>query len=355
MNRGVPARLDEGPFWTGELEYRLPESSIAQVPAPRRERSRLMVVDRSSGHVEHAVFADIARYLPPRALLVANDSKVIPARLRGRKRGSGGAVEALLLETGLGSVARAMVRVAKPLHAGQVIDFAGGVAASVASRPERGRVSLDFAPLTVAEVLARCGELPLPPYIERDSGPTDQDRERYQTVYADSPGSVAAPTAGLHLTEQLIAELAGSGFEFATITLHVGPGTFTPVRGDVASHQMEEERFEISESVAGRIEAARRAGRPVVAVGTTTVRALESAARTNCTVTPGTGSSRLFIRPGHRFQVVDALVTNFHLPGSTLLALVMAIAGRDGIRHAYEIAVREGYRFYSYGDAMLIR
>lgn len=355
MNPGPSTAPADGPFWSGEIEYRLPEDLIAQAPAARRERSRLMVVDRACQGVEHSVFADLATFLPPRALLVANDSKVFRARLRGHKRGSGGAVEALLLGTGPQSVGTAMVRVAKPLREGQVIEFPQGVTARVVADPLLGRAVLDFAPLSVDEAVERCGELPLPPYIERRGGPTGEDLSRYQTVYANAPGSVAAPTAGLHFTEELLAQLREAGFDFARVTLHVGPGTFTPVRGDVSTHRMEEEAFEVSDDVAARIAAAKAEGRPVVAVGTTTVRALESAAASPGVVRAGPGSTSLFIRPGHRFQVVDALITNFHLPGSTLLALVMALAGEDRIRSAYEVAVRERYRFYSYGDAMLIR
>jgi S-adenosylmethionine:tRNA ribosyltransferase-isomerase len=350
----MPAASRPGPFWTGELDYHLPPDRIAQVPAAAREASRLMVLDRAAGTIGHATFRDIARFLPPRALLVANDSRVIRARLRGRKKESGGAVEALVLACGDGTTAPAMVRVAKPLHEGQVIEIDGGVSARVAGPPSHGRVVLDFSPHTVADVLERCGEIPLPPYIERAEGPTTDDLERYQTVYAGVPGSVAAPTAGLHFTGELLAELRAHGVELEKITLHVGPGTFTPVRGSVEAHEMEEERFSIAEEAAAHINGAKSEGRPVVAVGTTTVRALESAAKGD-RVRPGSAASRLFIRPGHRFAVVDALVTNFHLPGSTLLALVMALAGRELIREAYEAAVDGGYRFYSYGDAMLIR
>jgi S-adenosylmethionine:tRNA ribosyltransferase-isomerase len=354
VNQRLSEPASTEPFWTGELDYHLPEDRIAQVPADRRENSRLMVLDRRSATIEHATFADIARLLPPRALLVANDSRVIPARLRGHKRGSGGAVEALVLGAPRGRTALAMTKVAKPLHEGQIVDFDGGVSARVAAPPEHGRVLFDFEPLEVADVLARIGEIPLPPYIERTDGPTADDLVRYQTVYAKHPGSVAAPTAGLHFTEKLLEELAGAGHEFAKVTLHVGPGTFTPVRGTLETHGMEEESFTISAETAARIAAAKAAATPVVAVGTTTVRALESAAAGG-TVRAGSSASSLFIKPGHRFAVVDCLVTNFHLPGSTLLALVMALAGRDLIRRAYEEAVRGGYRFYSYGDAMLIR
>jgi S-adenosylmethionine:tRNA ribosyltransferase-isomerase len=342
-------------FWTGELDYRLPEDRIAQQPASERDASRLMVLDRSKDDLVHASFRDIASFLPPGALLVVNDSRVIPARLRGRKQASGGAVEALLLGTSDGSIATAMVRVAKPLRTGQTVEFASGVTARVLGEATGGRIELDFAPGTVADALAAAGELPLPPYIERGEGPTSGDLDRYQTVYADEPGSVAAPTAGLHFSRDLLASLEAQGFEIARVTLHVGPGTFTPVRGDVEAHRMEEERYFVPEATAERIAEAKRAGRSVVAVGTTTVRTLETASQDDGSVEAGEGTSRLFIRPGHRFRVVDALVTNFHLPGSTLLALVMALAGRERIRAAYETAVREGYRFYSYGDAMLIR
>jgi S-adenosylmethionine:tRNA ribosyltransferase-isomerase len=344
-----------GPFWTGELEYRLPPELVAQVPAHRRDASRLMVLDGATGTTAHASFADLGRHLPAGALLVANDSRVIRARLRGVKRGSGGAVEALLLGAGSRTVAPAMIRVAKPLRAGQHVDFGAGVSACIVGEPALGRASLDFAPLSVDDALARCGELPLPPYIERAEGPSDADLERYQTVYARSPGSVAAPTAGLHFTKELIDELASAGFDLAKITLHVGPGTFSPVRGSLSVHRMEEERYSIDEQTAARIARAKEEGRPVVAVGTTTVRALESAAQADGVVRAGSASSGLFIRPGHRFRAIDALVTNFHLPGSTLLALVMALAGRDCIERAYEAAVAERYHFYSYGDAMLIR
>ena len=359
MNESTSLVNTDASFWTGELEYELPEGRIAQVPTARREMSRLMVVDPRSaggaGELSHGVFADLPRFLPDGALLVANDSKVVPARLRGRKESTGGAVELLILAVQAGSIAPAMVRVAKPLHAGQALEFEGGVTARVLEPPVHGRGLFDFAPLDVGEVLRRCGQLPLPPYIERGDGPTPADLERYQTVYAAHPGSVAAPTAGLHFTPELLGELETKGFEFTTITLHVGPGTFTPVRGDVATHEMEEESYEVGEATAQRIANAKAEGRPVVAVGTTTVRALESAATGIGRVEPGWGSSRLFIRPGHRFSVVDALITNFHLPGSTLLSLVTALAGRDCIGRAYGSAIAEGYRFYSYGDAMLIR
>lgn len=349
----------------GPLDYRLPPQLIAQQPAAERDQSRLMIVDRASGDLHHVRFGDLASWLPPRALLVANDSKVIPARLHGRKAGSEGAVEALLLDAGAAAQtrARALTRSSKGVRPGQTLEFAGGITALVEGPVDQGRCVLDFAPRTVMDVLASIGELPLPPYIDRPQGPSAGDAERYQTVYARSPGSVAAPTAGLHFTGELLERLQSRGFEFTKLTLHVGPGTFMPVRGSLDDHQMEEEQFEIGEEAAEMIRRARRDGRPVVAVGTTTVRALEgalqSAAGTSgaeaSRLDAGRGRTSLFIRPGYRFGLVDALITNFHLPGSTLLALVMALAGEQLLRDAYAAAVEQRYRFYSFGDAMLIR
>ncbi|MBI5503887.1 MAG: tRNA preQ1(34) S-adenosylmethionine ribosyltransferase-isomerase QueA [Deltaproteobacteria bacterium] len=352
----------------GPLDYLLPPELIAQQPAARRDESRLMIVDRSSGRLNHVRFGDLADWLPPRALLVANDSKVIPARLHGRKVGSDGAVEVLLLgaDAAHDTRARALTRSSKGMRPGQSVMFAEGVTALVEGPVDQGRCVLEFAPRTVTEVLASIGELPLPPYIDRPQGPSATDAERYQTVYARSPGSVAAPTAGLHFTAGLLERLQSRGFEFTKLTLHVGPGTFIPVRGSLDDHQMEEEQFEIGEEAAAKIVRARRDGRAVVAVGTTTVRALEgahaalrssptlAAARDGGLLAAGRGRTALFIRPGHRFAVVDALVTNFHLPGSTLLALVMAVADPQLVRDAYAVAVAERYRFYSFGDAMLI-
>ncbi len=345
----------------GLLDYRLPPELIAQTPAPVRDESRLMIVDRASGDLHHARFGDLAAWLPPGALLVANDSKVIPARLHGRKIGSGGAVEALLLGVGDGTDTRALAltRSSKGLRAGQSLAFAQGITAVVDGVVEQGRCVLDFAPHTVARVLALIGELPLPPYIHRPDGPSPQDVERYQTVYARSPGSVAAPTAGLHFTRDLLERLQSHGFEFTKVTLHVGPGTFIPVRGSLSHHHMEEEHFEIGQEAAEKIRGARGDGIPVVAVGTTAVRALEGSLQDRtcgeAIAQAGVGRTSLFIQPGYRFQLVDGLVTNFHLPGSTLLALVMALAGEGLVRRAYETAVAERYRFYSFGDAMLIR
>lgn len=337
------------------LDYHLPGELIAQVPAPERDGSRLMVVERGVGPSCHARFGEIGAHLPPGALLVANDSRVFPARLRARKRESGGAVELLVVGFEGATAATAMANASKPLREGQrlVID---GVepGATVVGVLGAGRVLLEFSS-DAREVLAAVGEIPLPPYIERPSGPTADDRERYQTVYAHDPGSVAAPTAGLHFTSELLAELARKDFGFATVTLHVGPGTFVPVRGDLDGHRMEAERFEISPATAALLRQAKAEGRCVVAVGTTTVRALESAASGSGEIEAASGQASLFIRPGHRFRVVDALITNFHLPGSTLLALVMALAGIDATRRAYAAAVEARYRFYSYGDAMLIR
>lgn len=357
----APAKHFDSDPGDSPLDYWLPPELIAQQPAARRDQSRLMIVDRASGAIQHARFEDLGCWLPAGALLVANDSKVVPARLRGHKAGSGGAVEALLLGCEAGDASRvpALTRSSKGLRPGQQLVFAGGITAVVAGPVEQGRCVLDFAPWAVEQVLLRAGELPLPPYIDRPSGPSVTDAERYQTVYARRPGSVAAPTAGLHFTGELLERLQSHGFDFTKVTLHVGSGTFTPVRGSLDDHQMEEERFDIGEEAAESILRARAAGRPLVAVGTTTVRALEGAVQGNgddgAALQAGSGRTSLFIRPGHRFRLVDALVTNFHLPGSTLLALVAAFAGPQLMRRAYAAAVAERYRFYSFGDAMLIR
>lgn len=333
------------------LDYDLPPELIAQRPADRRDGSRLMVVDRASGTIEHARFDELPSLLPPAALLVANDTKVYPARLAGHKT-SGGRIEFLVLET-TGPAVAAMFRVSKPPKDGARVVFEGGVEATVRGPVERGRCRLDFGGRDVAATLAELGSLPLPPYIERE--PEGADAERYQTVFAADEGSVAAPTAGLHFTDALLGRLEVAGFGFERVTLHVGPGTFTPVRGSLDGHRMEAEHCRVDAATAAAIDAARAAGRPVVAVGTTTVRTLESVAARCGGLEAYEGPADAFIRPGHRWAVVDALVTNFHLPGSTLLALVMALAGESLVRRAYAEAVSERYRFYSYGDAMLIR
>jgi S-adenosylmethionine:tRNA ribosyltransferase-isomerase len=329
---------------TSDFDYHLPPERIAQEAAPRGE-SRLLVLDRE-GPDRHARIHDLPRLLRPGDLLVLNDTRVIPARLYGR-RPSGGRMEVLLIERRGEREWDALVKPGRRAQPGTRIDFEDGLAAEVVDKREDGRHLLRFSE-PVEPHLDRLGHIPLPPYIHRPDTPAD--RERYQTVYARHPGSVAAPTAGLHFTEELLREIEAAGIEIARVTLHVGIGTFKPVSAErIEEHRMESERYEISEETAAALRRARR----VVAVGTTVVRTLESAARDG-EVQPGSGSTELFITPGFNFQVVDALLTNFHLPRSTLLMLVSAFAGRERVLAANEEAIREGYRFYSYGDAMLV-
>jgi S-adenosylmethionine:tRNA ribosyltransferase-isomerase len=329
---------------TSDFDYHLPPERIAQEAAPRGE-SRLLVLDRT-GPDRHARVRDLPRLLRPGDLLVLNDTRVIPARLYGQ-RASGGRMEVLLIERRGEREWDALVKPGRRAQPGTAIGFDAGLSAEVMDKREDGRHLLRFSE-PVEPHLDRLGHIPLPPYIHRPDTP--EDRERYQTVYARHPGSVAAPTAGLHFNEELLREIESAGIEIARVTLHVGIGTFKPVSAErTEEHRMESERYEIGEETAAALRRARR----VVAVGTTVVRTLESAARDG-EVQPGSGSTALFITPGFRFQVVDALLTNFHLPRSTLLMLVSAFAGREKVLAAYEEAIREGYRFYSYGDAMLV-
>jgi S-adenosylmethionine:tRNA ribosyltransferase-isomerase len=327
---------------TSDFDYDLPAGSIAQEPAPRGE-SRLLVLDRT-GPERHSRVRDLPRWLRPGDLLVLNDTRVIPARLFGRGAG-GGQMEILLVERTGDLEWDALVKPGKRARPGARIELEDGISAEVIEKRE-DRYRLRFSE-PVEPHLERLGHIPLPPYIHRPDTP--EDRERYQTVYARAPGAVAAPTAGLHFTADLLREIEEAGVGIARVTLHVGIGTFKPVSAErIEEHRMERERYEIGEEAA---EAIRRAER-VVAVGTTVVRTLESAAIGKREVRAGSGSTGLFITPGFQFQVVDALLTNFHLPRSTLLMLVSAFAGRERVLDAYAEAVREGYRFYSYGDAM---
>jgi S-adenosylmethionine:tRNA ribosyltransferase-isomerase len=339
------------------FDYHLPPELIALHPPARRDGGRLLVLDPTSGSIRHAAIAELPRLLPPGSLVVANDTRVIPARLWGR-RPTGGRVELLLVrqlhaeeDTCRWS---ALARANKPLAPGDPIAL-GGPDAVVESRGERGEVEVAFdgAEAAVRALIERAGEVPLPPYIKRPVEP--DDRRRYQTVYARRDGSVAAPTAGLHFTDELIGRVERAGCEIVFVTLHVGPGTFRPITGEsLADHQMDAERYSISKGVAAALNRARREARPVIAVGTTVVRCLEGGRLALGSIAPGDGFTDLFITPGFEFGVVDGLLTNFHLPRSTLLCLVSALAGRERILEAYAQAVRERYRFYSYGDAMLI-
>jgi S-adenosylmethionine:tRNA ribosyltransferase-isomerase len=344
-----------------DFVYELPERLIAQEPLPQRDASRLMVMDRRSGRVAHRSFADLPSLLRAGDLLVLNDTRVVLARLRGTKP-TGGKVEVLLLERIGGTDAapfhRCLMDASKPTRPGTRIAFGAGLAARVLARSGEGyEVALEAAGGVPAEMLDRLGGVPLPPYIRREAGdPRDVlDRERYQTVYAERPGAVAAPTAGLHFTRALLDAIAARGVGIARLTLHVGPGTFLPVRSEeVEEHALHSEAYDLPAATAQAVRETRHLGRRVVAVGTTVVRTLEATAEPDGTVRPGGGRCDLFIRPGHRFLAVDAMVTNFHLPRSTLLMLVSAFAGRERVLGAYADAIRDGYRFYSYGDAMFL-
>ncbi len=335
----------------------------------RRDAARLMVLDRARGSVAHACVSALPDHLQAGDLLVVNDTKVIPARLFGRSATSrtatsrapaGSAVEVLLIRqsddpTHGGAVWLSLGKPARRLRVGNRLTFSEAHATVVAAHGD-GRYSLAFEDAEdIFQLMQRHGEIPLPPYIRRPDGPLPVDQTRYQTIFASAPGAIAAPTAGLHFTDELVAELRSRGVGIARLTLHVGPGTFLPVRvDDVRQHVMEPEWCEIPDATVTAIHRVKAAGGRVVAVGTTTTRALESAADDGGRVTPGGRWAERFITPGYRFRVVDALFTNFHLPGSTLLLLVSAFASRQRILAAYAEAVRRRYRFYSYGDAVLI-
>ncbi|HEX3127918.1 MAG TPA: tRNA preQ1(34) S-adenosylmethionine ribosyltransferase-isomerase QueA [Thermoanaerobaculia bacterium] len=331
---------------TSDFDYDLPEESIAQEPAPRGE-SRLLVLD-AEGPDRHRSVRDLPRLLRAGDLLVLNDTRVIPARLFGQREGGGGGrMEILLIEKTPENTEReweALVRPGRRARPGTVLRFEELSAEVIGKREDRYRLRFSEP---VEPHLERLGHVPLPPYIRRPD--READRERYQTVYARNPGAVAAPTAGLHFTQEILDEVAAAGIGVARVTLHVGVGTFKPVSAErVEDHRMDRERYEVSDETAEAIRRTRESGGRIVAVGTTVVRTLESAA-----LLGNSGSTELFITPGFRFQMVDVLLTNFHLPRSTLLMLVSAFAGRERVLAAYEEAVREGYRFYSYGDAML--
>jgi S-adenosylmethionine:tRNA ribosyltransferase-isomerase len=341
-----------------DFDFELPLDRIAQEPLKRRDDARLFVLDRAGGDAHRSV-RELPSLLPSGALVVVNDTRVIPARLHARKP-TGGRVELLLVELiasdGARETWRCLGGASKPIRPGPLALDGDGAGEAEVVQVDGEYVDVAFPGDDFAALLERVGEVPLPPYIRRES-PRPEDRERYQTMFARTPGAVAAPTAGLHFTPELLAALETAGIGRATITLHVGPGTFAPLRAeDVDANQLHAERWVVPDATARAIAEARAAGRPVVAVGTTVARTLESAASADGTVRAGAGETRLFIKPGYAFRAVDALVTNFHLPRSSLLMLVCAFAGaRDRVLAAYAEAVRAGYRFYSYGDAMLLR
>ena len=340
-----------------EFSFDLPPDLIADRSAQPRDRARMLVYDRAAQARSHRVVAELPDLLSPGDLLILNDTRVRPWRLRGR-RASGGGVECLLLRLE-GELAEAFVKPSKKLQVGDRLAMEGGqvdVELLGALGGGRWRLRVHAGRADVAEALERCGRAPLPPYIVRpDEEDVAGDRERYQTVFADKPGAVAAPTAGLHFTPELLARLDARGVERAFVTLHVGEGTFAPMRTDVVEeHRMHAETYELSESTAEAVGRAKARGGRVIAVGTTSCRTLETCAEPDGTVRPQRGESDLFLRPGSRFRCVDALLTNFHLPESTLIMLVAAFAGHAETMSLYEEAVAEQYRFYSFGDAMLL-
>lgn len=339
-----------------EFDYDLPEDRIAQFPADKRENSRLMIIDRKTGEIAHQHFYQIIDYLNSGDCLVLNDSKVLPARLLGKKETTGANVEFLLIKRKGNDRWETMVRPGKRVKPGDRVRFSDKplLSAEVLDYNEDGlrTVRFDYEG-DFLETLYIVGRMPLPPYIQRES--LEEDKERYQTVYCKEEGSVAAPTAGLHFTEELLALAKQKGVNLAYVTLHVGIGTFRPVKCEVIEeHKMHFEEYEINEENADMINKTRANGGRIISVGTTSTRTLESAACEDGTVKPGFGNTGIFIYPGYRFKVVDSLITNFHLPKSTLLMLVSAFYERQKILEAYRTAVDENYRFFSYGDAMFI-
>jgi len=361
-----------------DFDYDLPQEAIAQHPLAARDGSRMLLVDHLSGRYEDHNFAEFPELLKGNELVVINNARVIPARLFGRRAGvraegkgeGGGAsssflssrIEVLLTRRLEADLWEALVRPGRKIRTGERLIFEAGLEAEVVGRGDYGLRQLKFSgPEDPLVMIERVGHMPLPPYIRRADEPAD--RERYQTVFAQRPGAVAAPTAGLHFTPAILQRVRARGVEICEITLEVGLGTFQPIHtDDVEAHQMHTEGYEIPDQTAIAIAAARGAGRPLLAVGTTVVRALEDAAEKAAAlrmaagaIPPGRGAANIFIRPGHRFALVDQLLTNFHLPRSTLLLLVAAFAGKEPVLSAYRHAVASGYRFYSYGDCMLIR
>ena len=344
-----------------DFDYNLPEELIAQKPADKRDSSRLLVVHRDSGKIEHKHFYDIINYLNPGDLMVLNNSKVLPARLFGEKEGTGAKVEFLLIKRIEGDRWETMVRPGRRLKPGDSVMFCQSplLRADIVDYGADGTRIVEFEYEGIfMERLEEVGSMPLPPYIERSS--EEDDKDRYQTVYCKDEGSVAAPTAGLHFTEELLAKAQEKGVELAYVTLHVGIGTFRPVKVErVEDHSMHFEEYHISEESARAINRAKAEGRRIISVGTTSTRTVESAAyydeeRGCMQVKEGSGSTGIFIYPGYEFKIIDSLITNFHLPESTLIMLVSAFCGYDKTMKAYKTAVDEKYRFFSFGDAMMI-
>ncbi len=339
-------------MFTKDFDYELPQELIAQTPLENRSDSRLMILNRKNHTIEHRIFKDITEYLSDRDVLVLNDTKVIPARLCGMKEDTGAVIELLLLRDCGNNVWETLVKPQRRIHIGSVVVFGDGrLKAKCISKEDMGkcRFELIYEGILI-EILDSLGEMPLPPYIHEKL----KDNDRYQTVYAKHSGSAAAPTAGLHFTPQLLKQLEDKGVEIIYITLHVGLGTFRPVKEEnLENHEMHYESYEISEEAAERLNRAKKEGKRIVAVGTTSTRTLESA-YSPTGFKAGCGTTSIFIYPGYTFKAIDAQITNFHLPKSTLIMLVSAFAGREFILEAYREAVKEKYRFFSFGDAMLI-
>lgn len=336
-----------------DFYFELPQELIAQDPLEDRASSRLLLLDKNTGEIGHDIFHNIVRYLRPGDCLVLNNTKVIPARLLGQRAGTGARVEVLLLKRREGDVWETLVKPGKKCKPGVELTFGDGLLrGQVLETVEEGNRLIRFSYQGIwEEVLDRLGEMPLPPYITHKLS----DKSRYQTVYAKYEGSAAAPTAGLHFTEELLRQIRNMGVSVVYVTLHVGLGTFRPVKEEnVLEHHMHSEYYQVTEEAAERINAVKAAGGRVICVGTTSCRTLESAADENGTVRPGCGNTDIFIYPGYRFKVLDCLITNFHLPESTLVMLVSALAGRENVLTAYTEAIRERYRFFSFGDAMFV-
>jgi S-adenosylmethionine:tRNA ribosyltransferase-isomerase len=354
-----PEHLNPTPLFmkTSDFDYYLPENLIAQHPADRRDGSRMMVLDRATGRWEHRVFSDLPSYMKSGDIVAVNNTKVIPARIFGKKPVSGGKVEIFLLEEKEPGLWDVLLRVSRRPKPGETMEFGNGrLVATMIQDGDLGRALVRFeTDRPVLEWAAELGNTPLPPYIRRNSGSLDEDRERYQTVFARHPGAVAAPTAGLHFTPEVLATLGDKGVRRVEVTLHVGLGTFRPVSAEnIEEHRMEEERYFIDEAAASAIRNSRANGGRCLAVGSTSVRTLESVAAKFGDVRADEGRTDLFITPPYPFRVADMILTNFHLPKSTLLMMMSAFAGRELVLAAYEDAVREQYRFFSYGDCMLI-
>lgn len=336
-----------------DFDYELPEELIAQDPLEDRSSSRLMVLDKTTGNVEHHIFKDILEYLKPGDCLVINNTKVIPARLYGVKEGTNAKIELLLLRRKENDVWETLVKPGKKAKPGTRIIFGDGLlVGEIIDIVEEGNRLIQFHYEGIfEEILDQLGQMPLPPYITHQL----QDKGRYQTVYAKYDGSAAAPTAGLHFTKELLEQVKAKGVDIAEVTLHVGLGTFRPVKVEnVLEHHMHSEFYMVSEEAADKINHAKKNGNRVISVGTTSTRTLESAADENGFLKETSGWTEIFIYPGYKFKVIDGLITNFHLPQSTLVMLVSALAGREHVLHAYQIAVEEKYRFFSFGDAMFI-